>query len=218
MSRILVAVSGGSASGKTMLAEAIRRILEPLDVRLIREDEYYGDHAKDPGFDPLRFNFDDLAAHDHVLMGKQLAALKKGRAIDAPLYDFTTHSRLAQTRHIQPADVIIVEGIHVLADPDLSPLYDLTVFVDAPADVRLARRILRDVRERGRSVESVVIQYLRSVRPMHLKYTEPGKDTADIVVLNDAAAADPELEALRPSFNALAQPVADRIRALLESH
>ena len=215
MNRLLVAISGGSASGKTTLAEAVRRILEPVEVRLVREDEYYGDHANDPGFDPARFNFDDVAAHDHALMGKQLAALKKGRAIDAPLYDFATHSRLPQTRHVQTAEIIIVEGIHVLADPELSPLYDLTVFVDAPADVRLARRILRDVRERGRSVESVVTQYLRSVRPMHLKYTEPGKDTADLVVLNDAAAADPELEALRPSFNALAQPVVDRIKALM---
>jgi uridine kinase len=215
MSRILVAISGGSASGKTTLAEAVRRRLEPVDVRLIREDEYYGDHAKDPGFDPLRFNFDDVAAHDHALMAKQLGALKKGKAIDAPLYDFATHSRLPQTRHVLPADIIIVEGIHVLADPDLAPLFDLTVYVDAPSDVRLARRILRDVRERGRSVESVVTQYLRSVRPMHIKYTKPGRDNADLVVLNDAAAADPELEALRPSFNALAEPVVARIKELM---
>lgn len=211
-----MAIAGGSASGKTTLAEAVRRALDPLDVRLVREDEYYRDHGHDPDFDPLRYNFDDVTAHDHALMARQLAALKKGKAVDAPLYDFATHSRLAQTRHVLPADVIIVEGIHVLSDPDLRPLYDLTVYVDAPADVRLARRILRDVRERGRSVESVVTQYLRSVRPMHLKHTEPGKAQADIVITNDAAAAAPELEALRPSFNALAQPVADRIKAMLD--
>ncbi|MEE2565276.1 uridine kinase [Hyphobacterium marinum] len=216
MSRLLVAIAGGSASGKTTLAEAIRRLLEPMEVRLIREDEYYRDHGYDPAFDPLRYNFDDVTAHDHALMAKQLSSLKKGKAVDAPLYDFATHSRKDETRRVQPADIIIVEGIHVLADPDLTPLYDLTVYVDAPADVRLARRILRDVRERGRSVESVVIQYLRSVRPSHLKFTEPGKAIADIVVTNDAAAAEPELEALRPSFNALAEPVAARISAMLK--
>ena len=214
MKVILVAVSGGSASGKTTLAEAVRRGLEPVEARLIREDEYYVDSSTVPGFDPLRFNFDDVSAHDHALMARQLSALKKGKAVDAPLYDFVTHSRARETRHITPADVIIVEGIHVLSDPDLASLYDLTVYVDAPADVRLARRALRDVTERGRSVESVVVQYLRTVRPMHLKYTEPAKTSADILVVNDAAAADPELEALRPSFNALAKPVIERIRAL----
>ncbi|MCF8880956.1 uridine kinase [Hyphobacterium sp. SN044] len=214
MKTILVAVSGGSASGKTTLAEAVRRGLEPVEARLIREDEYYVDSSTVPGFDPLRFNFDDVSAHDHALLARHLSALKKGKAIDAPLYDFVTHSRAKTTRHISPADVILVEGIHVLSDPDLMSLYDLTVYVDAPSDVRLARRILRDVRERGRSVESVVIQYLRTVRPMHLKYTEPAKAIADIVVNNDAAAADPELEALRPSFDMLAQPVIERIRAL----
>lgn len=214
MNVILVAVTGGSASGKTTLAEAVRRGLEPLEARLIREDEYYRDHGNQPGFDPLRFNFDDVSAHDHDLMARHLSALKKGRAIDAPLYDFVTHSRAGKTRHISPAEAIIVEGIHVLSDPDLSALYDLTIYVDAPADVRLARRILRDVNDRGRSVESVVIQYLRTVRPMHLKYTEPTRKTADIIVVNDAAAADPELEALRPSFDTLARPVIDRIRAL----
>lgn len=214
MKTILVAVSGGSASGKTTLAEAVRRGLEPVETRLIREDEYYVDSSTVPGFDPLRFNFDDVSAHDHALLARHLSALKKGKGVDAPLYDFVTHSRSKQTRHLSPADVILVEGIHVLSDPDLMSLYDLTVYVDAPSDVRLARRILRDVRERGRSVESVVIQYLRTVRPMHLKYTEPAKAIADIVVNNDAAAADPELEALRPSFDMLAQPVIERIRAL----
>ncbi|MEN0653034.1 MULTISPECIES: uridine kinase [Hyphobacterium] len=214
MKTILVAVSGGSASGKTTLAEAVRRGLEPVETRLIREDEYYVDSSEIPGFDPLRFNFDDVSAHDHALLARHLSALKKGKGVDAPLYDFVTHSRSKQTRHLSPAEVVIVEGIHVLSDPDLMALYDLTVYVDAPSDVRLARRILRDVRERGRSVESVVIQYLRTVRPMHLKYTEPAKAIADIVVNNDAAAADPELEALRPSFDLLARPVIERIRAL----
>lgn len=215
MTPILVAVSGGSASGKTTLAEAVRRGLEPVEARLIREDEYYVDSSTVPGFDPLRFNFDDVSAHDHALLARQLSALKEGKGVDAPLYDFVTHSRAKTTRHISPAEVIIVEGIHVLSDPDLMSLYDLTVYVDAPSDVRLARRILRDVRERGRSVESVVVQYLRTVRPMHLKYTEPAKAIADVVVNNDAAAADPELEALRPSFDTLARPVIERIRTLL---
>lgn len=214
MKPVIVAITGGSASGKSTYADALRRLLDPLDVRLIGEDEYYGDHADDPGFDPSRFNFDDVAAHDHDLLGAQLKELKAGKAIDAPLYDFITHRRLGQTRTVKPGDVIIVEGIHVLADPALRDLYDLSIYVDAPSDIRLARRLLRDVHERGRNLDSVVTQYLRTVRPMHLAHTEPGKAEADIVVVNDAAAASPELEALTPSFDKLAAPAAARIKAL----
>lgn len=215
MNAIIVAVTGGSASGKTTYADALRRLLMPYETRLIAEDEYYGDHADEPGFDPLRFNFDDVTAHDHELMAKQLRVLKSGKTIKAPMYDFVTHRRLEKTRDVRPADVIIVEGIHVLADPDLRDLYDLSIYVDAPSDIRLARRLLRDVRERGRSLESVVTQYLRTVRPMHLAHTEPGKAEADLVVINDAAAASPELEALSPSFEKLATPAAERIKAIL---
>jgi len=215
MTPLIVAVTGGSASGKSTFADALRRQLSPYEVRQIGEDEYYGEHADEPGFDPVRFNFDDLAAHDHDLMGEHLRKLKAGKSIHAPFYDFLTHRRLAQTREVKPADVIIVEGIHVLADPKLRDIYDLSIFVDAPADIRLARRLLRDVRDRGRSVESVVTQYLRTVRPMHLAHTEPGKAEADLVVNNDAAAASPELEALSPSFDRLAIPAATRIKALL---
>lgn len=217
MTPFIVAVTGGSASGKTTIAEALRRQLAPYEVRLVSEDEYYVDHADEPGFDPLRFNFDDITAHDHELMARHLRKLKSGKPVQAPLYDFLTHRRLAQTREIKPADVVIVEGIHVLADPGLRDLYDFSVYVDAPADIRLARRLLRDVRERGRSVESVVTQYLRTVRPMHLAHTEAGKAAADMVVTNDAAAASPELEALSPSFDHLAAPASARIRDLLEA-
>jgi uridine kinase len=215
MKPVIVAVTGGTASGKSTFADALRRQLDPYDVRLIGEDEYYGDHATDPGFDPTRFNFDDVNAHDHDLLATHLRQLKSGETVHAPLYDFVTHSRLEQTREVRPGDVIIVEGIHVLSDPKLRGLYDLSIFVDAPADIRLARRILRDVRDRGRSVESVVTQYLRTVRPMHLAHTEPGRESADMVVLNDAAAASPELEALSPSFDKLAAPAAKRVRELL---
>jgi uridine kinase len=215
MTPLIVAITGGSASGKSTFADALRRALDPADVRLIPEDEYYGDHAKEPGFDPQRFNFDDITAHDHDLLGAHLRQLKKGKSVHAPHYDFLTHKRLEQTREIKPADIIIVEGIHVLADPKLRALYDLTIFVDAPADIRLARRLLRDVRDRGRSVESVVTQYLRTVRPMHIAHTEPGRTEADIVIQNDAAAASPELEALSPSFDRLAAPAAAKIKAIL---
>lgn len=217
MTPIIVAVTGGSASGKSTYADALQRLLDPLEVRLIAEDEYYGDHADEPGFDPLRFNFDNVTAHDHALLSDHIQRLKAGETVEAPHYDFVTHRRLEQTRTVKPADVIIVEGIHVLADPALRDLYDLSIYVDAPADIRLARRLLRDVRERGRSVESVVTQYLRTVRPMHLAHTAPGIETADLVVVNDAAAASPELEALSPSFDKLAAPAAVRIKALMEA-
>ncbi|MCW5724263.1 MAG: uridine kinase [Maricaulaceae bacterium] len=208
---VLVAVCGGSASGKTQLAQAVTRALAPDPASLVSEDDYYGDWGGKPGFDASRFNFDDPAARDHALLAAHLDALRAGRPVDSPVYDFAIHRRTGRVRRVEPSGVVLVEGIHVLAAAPLRERFDLSIYVDAPADMRLARRLMRDMRERGRSAESVVAQYFGAVRPMHLRFTEPGRQAADLVIVNDADAAG---EALQAHFDALAAPLAEKIRSL----
>lgn len=210
--RLLIGVSGGSASGKTEIARAAALAADPLSALVISEDDYYGDHGARADFDAAKFNFDHPASRDHALMAEQLGALKQGRDVAAPVYDFTIHRRRSDTRVLAPCDVIIAEGIHLFCDPDLRDLFDLRVYVDAPDDVRLARRLLRDVNERGRTPQSVVAQYLRTVRPMHHAWTHPTHDCAEIVISNDEAAARPA-DHLESFFAELATPIAERIEA-----
>ncbi|PWE18200.1 uridine kinase [Marinicauda salina] len=209
--RLVIGVSGGSASGKTEIARAVARGAAPLSALVMAEDDYYGDHGGAPDFDAARFNFDHPDARDHGLLAEQLSALRAGRTIAAPVYDFTTHRRRAETRPIAPADIVLVEGIHLFCTEDLRAVFDLRVYVEAPDDVRLARRVLRDVAERGRDATAVVGQYLSTVRPMHREWTAPGREHADLVIRNDAAAARPagHLEAF---FDTLAGPVLDAVR------
>ncbi len=206
MKRLLIGVSGGSASGKTAIARAAAAAARPLSALVIPEDDFYLDHGAASDFEPARFNFDHPAARDHALMAQQLQRLKAGDAVDAPIYDFTIHRRRSDTRRLEPADVIVAEGIHLFCDAALRDLFDLKVFVDTPGDVRLARRLMRDVNERGRTPQSVVNQYLRTVRPMHAEHTEAWRSAADIVIVNDAPAASPA-ETLPDVFAALARPV-----------
>ena len=208
--RLLIGVTGGSASGKTEIARAAARSAAPLSALVMAEDDYYGDHGAKPDFEPAEFNFDHPASRDHVLLARQLAALKDGKSVKAPIYDFTIHRRRADTRRIEPADVIIVEGIHLFCDAEVRDLFDLRVYVDAPDDIRLARRLLRDVNERGRTPQSVVGQYLRTVRPMHHEWTAPGREHAHLVIRNDAAAARPS-DHLTAFFESLSRPVCDAI-------
>lgn len=205
--RLLIGVTGGSASGKTEIARAAARAASPLSSIVLAEDDYYGDHGAKPDFDAAAFNFDHPESRDHALLADHLAALKTGAAVDAPIYDFTIHRRRADTRAIASADVIVVEGIHLFCDAEVCDLFDLRVFVEAPDDIRLARRLLRDVNERGRTAHSVVSQYLRTVRPMHHEWTEPSRERADLVIRNDAAAARPA-DHLSEFFQTLAEPVA----------
>lgn len=208
--RLVIGVTGGSASGKTEIARAAARAAAPLSALVMAEDDYYGDHGAKPDFDPAAFNFDHPGARDHALLADQLDALKRGAAVDAPIYDFTIHRRRTDTRKIAAADVIVVEGIHLFCTEAVRELFDLRVFVEAPDDIRLARRILRDVNERGRTAHSVVTQYLRTVRPMHHEWTAPGREHAHLVIRNDAAAARPA-DHLNDFFTTLARPVADVI-------
>lgn len=210
--RLLIGVTGGSASGKTEIARAAARAAAPLSALVIAEDDYYGDHGAKPDFDAAQFNFDHPGSRDHTLMAEQLKALKDGAPVAAPIYDFTIHRRRSDTRTLSACDVIVAEGIHLFCDAALRDLFDIRVFVEAPDDVRLARRLLRDINERGRTAQTVVAQYLRTVRPMHHEWTQPTRTHADLVIRNDAAAARPA-DHLETFFAELATPLAAKIEA-----
>lgn len=212
---ILIAITGGSGSGKSTLAEALVSALPQGKAVLVREDSYYRDAAALPGFDAATFDFDDVAARDHDLMIADLTALKAGRAVTAPIYSFIHHGREPGGEPIPAAEVVVVEGTHVLCTPDLTALFDIRVFVDTPADIRFIRRLLRDQQERGRSAESVVAQYLATVRPGHERLTEPSRTHADFIVADATAAVrleDPQA-VVRLAAPVLAHPL---LQPLLE--
>lgn len=187
---LVIGITGGSGSGKTALALAIAERFRWLDVALINQDRYYRDWSHLPPAERAHINFDEPAALDMELLVDHLAALRRGVGIEAPIYSFDTHCRETHTTALAAAALILVEGILLFHDPALAELFDLRVFVDAPADVRLARRILRDIRERGRRVEDVVRHYLETVRAMHERYVEPQRSHAHVVVLNKGALTD----------------------------
>lgn len=201
---LLIAVAGGSGSGKSTLAAALEARLPAGTVTLVIEDAYYGDHGGRPGFDAARFDFDDVAAKDHALLARHLAALRAGETVQAPVYCFETHRRLAPAATIRPAPLIVVEGAHLLCTPDLAALFDLRVFVDTPADVRFIRRLMRDQAQRGRTADSVIQQYLATVRPAHERLIEPSRTRADIVIADTRGAVIPDDPA---EFERLLAPV-----------
>jgi len=210
---LLIAVAGGSGSGKSTLAAALEARLAPGAVRLIIEDDYYVDFWSNPDFDPATFDFDDVAAKEHVLLTEHLAALKAGETVQAPAYDFETHRRKAQPQTIAPAPLIVVEGAHLLCTPALAALFDLRIFVDTPADVRFIRRLIRDQALRGRTADSVIQQYLGTVRPAHERLIEPSRRNADIVIIDDRGAVIPNDPT---EFDRLLAPVL--IHSLLSTH
>lgn len=206
---ILIAITGGSGSGKSTLAEALVSALPNGKAVLLREDSYYRDAASLPGFDAAVFDFDDVAARDHELMISDLMALKAGESVTAPVYSFIHHGREPGGEPIAAAEVVIVEGTHVLCTPQLTALFDIRVFVDTPPDIRFIRRLLRDQEERGRSAESVVSQYLATVRPGHERLTEPSRVHADFIVADATAAVrleDPQA-VVRLAAPVLAHPL-----------
>jgi uridine kinase len=202
----LLAVTGGSASGKTRLAQAVAGHFAAQACYVIPEDDYYVDAGNMPGFDPAVFNFDEPAAKQHDLLAAHLDALRDGRSIETPQYDFATHCRCHHTIRRSPARVMIVEGLHLLTNPALAAVFDLTVFVDASDEIRFKRRLARDVAERGRTPESVYHQFETLVRPMHDAHVEPQKARAQLVIENMG----------QPDFVALAQPVISQIEARLQ--
>ena len=182
MEKILViGIAGGTGSGKTTLMHNL--ITEFSDVvTVLSHDNYYKRHDDLTYEERCQLNYDEPAALETDLMARHLDILRRGEAIDCPVYDFTVHNRSDETIRITPEKVIIVEGILIFENKQLRDLMDIKIFVDTDADVRLCRRIVRDVRERGRTLESVVDQYQNTVKPMHEMYVEPSKKHADIIV------------------------------------
>ena len=178
---LVIGIAGGTGSGKTTLMENL--IAEFSDVvTVLSHDNYYKRHDELPYEERCKLNYDEPAALETDLMARHLDILRSGGQIDCPVYDFTVHNRSDRTVRICPKQVIIVEGILIFEDEQLRELMDIRIFVDTDADVRLCRRILRDVNERGRSLQSVLTQYQDTVKPMHEKYVEPSKKYADIIV------------------------------------
>ena len=178
---LVIGIAGGTGSGKTTL---MKNLIEEFSevVTIISHDNYYKRHDELPYEERCKLNYDEPAALETDLMARHLDALRRGEAIDCPVYDFAEHNRSNETIRIVPKKVIIVEGILIFENEELRNLMDVRIFVDTDADVRLCRRIKRDVNKRGRTLESVLTQYQETVKPMHEKYVEPSKKYADIVV------------------------------------
>ncbi len=179
---ILVGVAGGSGGGKSTVVREICRGLPDGLVTVLHHDAYYRDFSSLSEAERARVNFDHPESLETSLMVQHVEALLRGVPVDAPLYDFATHTRRPETETIRPTPVLIVDGILVLAEPELRALMDIRVFVDTDSDIRFIRRLERDVDERGRTFRSVVEQYLRTVRPMHLEFVEPSKRYADVIL------------------------------------
>ena len=182
MEKILViGIAGGSGSGKTTL---MKRLVEQFgdDVTVVSHDNYYRRHDELTYEERSRINYDEPAALETDLMAYHLDCLRQGQAIDCPVYDYAAHNRSDETIRIEPRKVIIVEGIMIFENEALRNLMDIRIFVDTDADVRLCRRIKRDVNKRGRTLESVLTQYQETVKPMHEQYVEPSKKYANLVV------------------------------------
>ena len=178
---MVIGIAGGTGSGKTTIT---RRLIQRFgsDVSVIYHDNYYKAHHNMPYEERAKLNYDQPDAFDTDQLIEAVRALKKGRSVVCPVYDYSVHDRSDETITVKPARVVIVEGILIFENKELCDLMDIKVFVDADADVRILRRIVRDVRDRGRSLESVVNQYLNTVKPMHERYVEPSKRNADIIV------------------------------------
>jgi uridine kinase len=205
MEPVIIGVAGGTGSGKTTIAHAVLERAGARRISLIQHDAYYRDLGNLPLAQRAAQNFDHPDSLENELLIAHLKKLKQSQAVDVPVYDFTTHTRTSETRRIGPNAVIIVEGILIFADEALRRLMDVKIYVDTDADIRFIRRLERDVAERGRTVESVIRQYMATVRPMHQEFVEPSKRYADIII--------PE-----GGFNEVAiDMVASRIKTLLEA-
>lgn len=179
---LVIGIAGGTGSGKTTV---VRKIVESFcdgEVAVIPQDSYYKDSSHLPLEERLKLNFDEPAAIEWELLVKQLKELKAGKAIEQPTYSYLTCTRQPETIHVEPRDIIIVEGILILCDPALRNMLDMKIFVDADSDERLIRVINRDIIERGRTVDMVLERYERVLRPMHLQHIEPTKRFADLII------------------------------------
>ena len=203
MEPVVIGVAGGTGSGKTTVAHEILKRAGTSQISLIQHDAYYKDLGDLPLSQRAMQNFDHPDALDNELLIAHLEELKAGRAVEMPVYDFTTHTRTSEVQLVEPRRVILVEGILIFADSALRRIMDVKIYVDTDSDIRFIRRLERDLAERGRTMESVIRQYLATVRPMHQEFVEPSKRYADVII--------PE-----GGFNEVAiDMIASRIKALL---
>lgn len=182
MDLLIIGIAGGTGSGKTTLTSRLKERFGN-DVSVISHDNYYRSQDDIPFEERVKMNYDHPDSFETDLLISHLEQLRKGYSIECPIYSFSEHTRTKQTRKINPTKVIIVEGILIFQNPELLNMMNIRIYVDTDPDVRILRRILRDVKERGRSLDSVVTQYLSTVKPMHEQFVEPSKRNADIIVL-----------------------------------
>ncbi|EHA6103796.1 uridine kinase [Staphylococcus pseudintermedius] len=182
MATTIIGIAGGSGSGKTSVTNKIMNNLERHSVALIEQDYYYKDQSHLTFEQRLKTNYDHPFAFDNDLLIQNLKSLQSGQSVEVPTYDYTNHTRSDKTIAFQPKDVIIVEGIFALENEELRNMMDVKIYVDTDADLRILRRLVRDTKERGRTMESVIDQYLTVVRPMHNQFIEPTKKFADIII------------------------------------
>lgn len=179
---LIIGIAGGTGSGKSTVARSILESIPERNVAIIEQDCYYKDQSHLPPEERVNVNYDHPLAFDTDLLIEHVENLIRGQAIEKPQYDFTVHNRKKQSLRVEPKDIILLEGILILDSPRLRELMDIKIFVDTDADVRIIRRIVRDMRERGRSLESVISQYLNIVKPAHNEFCEPTKRYADIII------------------------------------
>ena len=179
---ILIGITGGTGSGKSTIADALYSNFSNERITMIQQDMYYKDQSNLSMEERVKTNYDHPMAFDNDLLVEHLQKLIKGKSIEKPRYDFTVHNRAKDTTTVEPREIIIVEGILILEDERIRNLLDIKVYVDTDADISILRRLVRDIDERGRTVESVIDQYLTMVRPMHMEFTEPTKRYADIII------------------------------------
>lgn len=184
MNSILIGIAGGSGSGKTTLADKLVECFGAGEVSIIRHDNYYRRRDELTYEERTKINYDHPDAFDTELLISHIRALKEKKPVAMPVYDYTQHNRSDKVIIVQPAPVLILEGILIFVEEELCRLMDIKVFVDTDADVRILRRILRDVKDRGRSLDSVITQYLTTVKPMHEQFVEPSKRRADVIIPN----------------------------------
>lgn len=201
-----IGVAGGTGSGKTTAAHSIIDRVGSDKIAYLQHDAYYKELVHLPPDKRASINFDHPDSLDTALMVEHVKQLRAWQPVEVPVYDFTTDSRTSETIHVEPRPIILVEGILIFVDPDLRSLFDFKIFVDTDSDLRFIRRLLRDINERGRTVDSVISQYLRTVRPMHTEFVEPSRRYADIII--------PQMGFDHPAIDL----VADRIHMITARH
>jgi len=181
-SPVVIGIAGGTGSGKTTVTSVILHRVGAQRIALLPHDAYYRDNSHLTQAERTRINYDHPDSLESDLLVEHVQRLKNWQPVEVPIYDFTTHSRTDRSVHVEPRQVILVEGILIFYEPALRPLFDVKIYVDTDADIRFIRRLQRDIVERGRTTESVINQYLNTVRPMHLEFVEPSKRYADVII------------------------------------